>query len=388
MSTTTITAPSSSNSCCWQYNQERCRALQECQVQIKYWKARYQRLKAEHKRLGRLQALRTDAATVWNHLTAREKQQKEYVLAALSCTATKLPAALTNPTSRYWMEVVPVTWQADAELWRARITATGFNALANGTTARQSSSSSSQTHECCIPWFPCMLPMLQRDDDLLVQMVTIDPSMLYLPALQDYLGDDTVVDDDLVVHVFLSVVQNSSQPLVAYESITSVLQIWETTPCSGDTESNSNSNKKKLPFSHSTQEGIASSTNINNIEPDTSQAQRAKMLRNHPGFIQALWKRPVWTKTKRNMLGTELRNNKEFALALANNNNQVENDDDVPFPPDALHALSARLRADIDVVLAFCRRHGGNLSYASYGLRRHYQVVTTAARSCPRAITA
>ena len=55
-------------------NQERCRALQECQVQLKYWKARYSRLKAEHKRLGRLQALRTDAAAAWPYLTAREKQ--------------------------------------------------------------------------------------------------------------------------------------------------------------------------------------------------------------------------------------------------------------------------------------------------------------------------
>jgi len=77
-------------------------------------------------------------------------------------------------------------------------------------------------------------------------------------------------------------------------------------------------------------------------------------------------------------MGAKLRNDRAFVLKAA---------DMAPrLPSFALKALSQRLRADKDVVLAFVKKSGSNLAHASYPLRRDMEVVRAACSSDPAAL--
>jgi len=105
-------------------------------------------------------------------------------------------------------------------------------------------------------------------------------------------------------------------------------------------------------------------------------------------------------------LNPTLRNNIEFALAVAALANQPDstntgtgtgtNETDAhqhhqqrpkqPFPATALKCFSARCKADKQVCQAFCKAAGGNLEFCSYPIRRDYATVTAAVQNDPTAL--
>ena len=366
------------------HNQERCRALRECEEQLKYWKARYQRLKQEHKRIGRLRALKTDAASVWDHLTVKEKVNKETLLTILRESPT-LPDALK--TSSWWEDVLPSTLQGDAELWRARF-------------QRQKDCFQPFNGFCWerLPLYNMLCQPLKLLDlkDVWQLCLEYDSTLLCDNRICDFLGDTNVVSYEWLVSLLIHILTKAAKPVLppaskrdledvhfAADCFLGALDFWERNWEGDDVFGDKDEND------HHTEDSVASESKTRSHQdhgkkkttrPLTPKQQLALRLRNDPQLQKALWQNPFWSQ-KTPKLGPELRNNKAFVLQLPTLGSEY-------FPPDALRAVSKRLQADIEVVLAFCRRHGGNLSWASSSLRRHYGCVTTAMQTTPRSIVA
>ena len=73
-------------------NQTRCREILECKEQIAYWKAKLEMLESEKDFRLKLAGLRLDAYSTWDILSHEERQDKEFILAALE--SEELPTEL------------------------------------------------------------------------------------------------------------------------------------------------------------------------------------------------------------------------------------------------------------------------------------------------------
>mmetsp|Transcript_45286 Transcript_45286/g.109624 ORF Transcript_45286/g.109624 Transcript_45286/m.109624 type:complete len:701 (-) Transcript_45286:321-2423(-) len=105
--------------------EERSRRILECEIHVRFWKEKLDRLMEEQERWYRLARLRFNAETIWPRLSQTEKLKKENIIAAFQ--SDKLPTDL----HRFGVDDFPLHIRSDREIFLARVCREDFSYFDN-----------------------------------------------------------------------------------------------------------------------------------------------------------------------------------------------------------------------------------------------------------------
>jgi len=413
-------------------NLERTRQRLDLQAQISSLQSRLSKLQAEHRRSTLMQELRADARPVWPRLPRREKWRKDVVLAALRTEGRRLPDDLRerewnrntdSADNRNWYlgSVIPKSLIDDEEVFLARLARRKeFDSYYYGASASTSAnchcywgldSSSSSSDDSSSS---------SSSDDEYGNASDSDDS-----DSDGYVGIDADDDDDSSSSsssdngdILAAVAprrrrrrESSSAPKLRIPEalrndesvIVEVLKVYPDAILQDEEEGGFD--ERLLESKDVFRAFLTGFLRKPGLEQRNNQCPHCYMtrwekelerkatlssqigrfavdkVRSDADLMVEAIKAVKDTVPAVKYIAKGLRNDKDFCLKAAaammvETNYQGQ-------PPLTLKNLSGRLRADIDVVKAFCRFRGENLQHASLPLRRHCSVVKVACEQNP-----
>lgn len=353
-------------------NMERCAQMQECQEQMRFWKHKWQTLKAQHKQAALTATLQANPQS-WLQLPKKEKWKKSTVLTMLQMhqVASATPAvaasedsahvaaaegidrytALPGPLSESsFSQAAPASLVHDRDVFLARIS--------TKQSQRYYSHKNRRRKVLVIP------EPLRADTLLLARVLELHPYVL-IPCATGSTEDCQGEVDKVQASSFFP--DTIWEDVELYSAFSKGVRQY----CSKLGEASVLSTDFKETFCRFS----CSLRNDAALILQLVQPLSSDLLFD---FAEVFLKSSFWKAAENGFQGNMLRDNKKFALQVIEMATTL--------PDRALKAFSKRLSNDDDLVLAVVKKNGMCLQNATYRLRRQWQIVVTACDSNPQAL--